>query len=85
TAKPGHEAAVQAALEKIVPPSRAEATCSRYELHVDVEHPGRFVMLETWRDQQALTEHEATPHFLQLVQEIAGKAEVQVLKLNKTL
>lgn len=83
TAKPGHEAAVQAALEKMVPPSRAEAACSRYELHIDVEHAGRFVMIETWRDQAALTAHEATPHFLQLVQDIAGKADVQVLKLDK--
>ena len=85
TARPGHEATLKAALEKIVPPSRAETTCSRYELHIDLEHAGRFVMIETWRDQAALTEHEATPHFLQLVQDIAGKADVQVLKLDKHL
>lgn len=85
TAKPGHEAALQAALEKMVPPSLAEAGCSRYELHLDIEQAGRIVMIETWRDQQALTEHEATPHFQTLLQEIAGKAEVQVLKLDKLL
>ncbi|KQQ33403.1 antibiotic biosynthesis monooxygenase [Duganella sp. Leaf126] len=85
TAKPGHEAALQAALEKIVAPSRAEAGCARYELHADIGQAGRFVMLETWRDQQALTAHEATPHFQTLLQEVAGKAEVQVLKLDKLL
>ena len=85
TAKPGHEAALKAALEKIVAPSRAEAGCSRYELHGDIEQAGRFVMIETWRDQQALTEHEATPHCHTLVQEVGGKADVQVVKLDKLL
>ena len=85
TARPGHEATLKAALEKIVPPSRAEAGCSRYELHADIEHAGRFVMIETWHDQQALTEHEATPHFQALLQEVGGKVDVQVLKLDKLL
>ena len=85
TAKPGHEAALQAALEKMVPPSRAEAGCSRYELHGDIEHAGRFVMIETWRDQQALTEHEATPHFRAFLDEVAGRTDVQILKLDKYL
>ncbi|WP_295999215.1 putative quinol monooxygenase [Rugamonas sp.] len=82
-AKPGHEATLKSALERVVPPSRAEAGCSRYELHSDNELPGRFIVLEEWRDAEALRQHEATPHFAALVQAIAGLADVQVSKLTK--
>lgn len=83
TAKEGNEAVVRAALETIVPPSRAEAGCRRYDLHIDLGNHASFVMLEAWRDEAALAEHEATPHFQQLVNTIAGKAEVQIVKLNQ--
>jgi quinol monooxygenase YgiN len=42
-------------------------------------------MLEAWRDDAALTAHEATPHFLELVQAVGGKADIQILKLNQVL
>lgn len=83
TAQPGAEAAVRQALERIVPPSRAETACRRYELHVDNSVPGKFVMLEEWDSQAALTEHEATPHFQALVAAIGGRADVRIEKLTK--
>jgi quinol monooxygenase YgiN len=83
TAKEGNEVLVREALEKIVPPSRAEAGCIRYDLHIDLGNHASFVMLEAWRDEATLTAHEATPHFQQLVSAIAGKADVQIIKLNQ--
>jgi quinol monooxygenase YgiN len=83
TAQPGAESAVRQALEQVVPPSRAEAGCQRYELHVDNSAPAKFVMLEEWDSQAALTEHEATPHFQALVAAIGGQAEVRIEKLTK--
>jgi len=85
TAKPGHEAVLKAALERVVPPSRAEAGCIRYDLHFDLEHPGRFIVLEAWRDAEALEAHFATPHFLELVKTIDGLADAQMLKLNQLM
>jgi len=82
-AKPGHEATLKAALERVVPPSRAEAGCLRYELNSDNEQPGRFLMLEQWRDHEALRQHEATAHFQALVKSIAGLADVQLSKLSQ--
>jgi quinol monooxygenase YgiN len=82
-AKPGAEAAVRQALEQVVPPSRAEAGCRRYELHVDNAAPEKFVMLEEWTGAAALAEHEATAHFGALVAAIGGKAEIRVDKLTK--
>jgi quinol monooxygenase YgiN len=84
-ARDGHVALVREALEAVVPPSRAEAGCLRYDLHVDLGNHASFIMLETWRDEAALAAHEATPHFQQLVQAVAGKADVQIVKLNQVL
>lgn len=83
TAHPGHEAAVRSALEQVVPPSRAEAGCKRYELHVDNAAPARFVMLEEWTGEAALKEHEATPHFQALVAAVGGAATIEIGKLTK--
>ncbi|GGX85736.1 antibiotic biosynthesis monooxygenase [Massilia dura] len=83
TAKPGAEAVVRQALEQVVPPSRAEAGCRRYELHVDNSAPEKFVMLEEWTGAAALAEHEATQHFLALAAAIGGQADVRIKKLTK--
>ncbi|HEX8604103.1 MAG TPA: putative quinol monooxygenase [Pseudoduganella sp.] len=83
TAQPGAEVAVRQALEQVVPPSRAETACRRYELHVDNTDPGKFVMLEEWDSQAALTEHEATPHFQALGAAIGGRAAVRIEKFTK--
>jgi len=85
TAKEGNEAIVRAALERVVPHSRAEAGCLRYDLHVDLGNHASFIMLETWRDQDAVAQHEATPHFQELVNTIGGKADIQIIKLDQLL
>lgn len=79
-----HIDAVRAALEAVVPPSRAESGCLRYELHLDNKIPTRFIMLEEWADKAALTAHYATPHFLTLVAATEGKAvKIDVAELSK--
>lgn len=83
-AQADHIDAVRAALEAVVPPSRAESGCLRYELHLDNKIPTRFIMLEEWADKAALTAHYATPHFLTLVAATEGKAvKIDVEKLSK--
>lgn len=83
-AQADHIDAVRAALEAVVPPSRAESACLRYELHVDNKTPTRFIMLEEWADKAALTAHEATPHFLALVAATDGKVvKIDVAELSK--
>ncbi|MGX9712958.1 putative quinol monooxygenase [Janthinobacterium lividum] len=83
-AQADHIDAVRAALEAVVPPSRAESGCLRYELHLDNKIPTRFIMLEEWADKAALTAHYATPHFLTLVAATEGKAvKIDVAELSK--
>ena len=82
-ANPGHQEAVRAALEQVVPPSRAEAGCLRYELHVDNADATRFVMLEEWTGADALALHESTSHFQALVDAVGGKTVIRIDKLTK--
>ncbi|APA68228.1 putative quinol monooxygenase [Janthinobacterium sp. 1_2014MBL_MicDiv] len=83
-AQPQHIDAVRAALETVVPPSRAESGCLRYELHLDNSIPTRFIMLEEWSDKAHLTAHYATPHFHALVAATDGKVvKIDVAELSK--
>lgn len=83
-AQADHIAAVRAGLEAVVPPSRAESTCLRYELHLDNKIPTRFIMLEEWADEAALRAHETTPHFKTLAAAIGDKVvKIHVAELSK--
>ena len=62
TAQPGAEDAVRAALEALVPPTRAEAGCLSYELSESLASPGTFVTTEEWSDPSDLDTHLATEH-----------------------
>jgi quinol monooxygenase YgiN len=53
TARPGEEAALQAALEGLAQVVRAIEGNVGVELLVDHAAPGRFVFLERWRDHAA--------------------------------
>lgn len=63
TAKPEQAAAAAAVLQALVPPTRREAGCLRYELLRNAEDPAEFVFVEEWRDAASLEAHFATPHF----------------------
>lgn len=59
-AKAGSEDELQQTLQDLQGPSRAEADCIQYDFHKDAEQPRTFHMVEQWRDEAALTAHEAT-------------------------
>jgi len=62
TATQGKEALLQAELEKLITPTRAEEGCLQYDLHVDNEAPGFFVFYENWTSDALLQAHLKAPH-----------------------
>jgi len=62
TANPGQEDLLRSELEKLVPITRAEAGCIRYDLHRDNENPGFFVFYETWESRELWQAHMNAPH-----------------------
>jgi quinol monooxygenase YgiN len=82
--KPGREQVVAEILETCVTPSRAEAGCRLYTLYRDQADACRFVFVERWADQTALSAHEQSPHFLELINalppHVANESRAMVLE-----
>ena len=64
TAEPGREAELAEVLLALVPPTRLEAGCLRYDLLRDPQQPGVLVYLEDWESREAHQAHKATAHFV---------------------
>ncbi len=62
TATPGHEDRLRGSLEKLVAPTRAEAGCIQYDLHVDNENPGLFLFFEIWETRALWQAHMQADH-----------------------
>ncbi len=72
-AKAGEEQAVETAIRACVLATRKEADNLSYIAHRDLDVAGRFVFVERWASRAALATHEKEPHFLALVEALAGK------------
>ena len=64
TPTPGREAELAEVLLALVPPTRQESGCLRYDLLRDPDRPGVLVFLEDWESRAAHRAHKATPHFV---------------------
>jgi len=83
-AKPGRADALQAQLAELRVPSRAEAGCIQYDMHRDRKDPDLIYMVEQWRDEAALAEHEASEHFQAFVKATqADLAELDIRLMNR--
>ena len=58
----GCENALRAVLESFVAPTRQEAGCLRYDLHVDLDDPCKFTFIEEWESREALVKHGQSDH-----------------------
>jgi quinol monooxygenase YgiN/RNA recognition motif-containing protein len=61
-AKPGKEAELEALLRGLVAPTRKEAGCLQYDLHVEKDHSGTFVFIERWDSEESLVAHLESRH-----------------------
>jgi len=61
-ARPGKEAELRALLLSLLAPTRQEAGCLNYDLHVAPDQPGKFLFHENWESQAHLDAHLKTPH-----------------------
>ncbi len=82
-AKPGHENTVREALELVVPASRLEAGCLRYDLHLNNAVAGHFVMFEEWSGTEALKLHERSPHFQALVKSVMAITTIELTQMTQ--
>lgn len=68
-----HKDAMLPVFKKIVDESRKEDGSVSYDLHVDMENPLKFTILETWKSQEAIDKHNNSSHFKEFTSAIEGK------------
>lgn len=81
-AKAEQEARVREALLGLIAPTRAEAGCINYDLHVSQDDPRQFVFDENWTSESHLESHENSEH-LQAFRKIAGEILDGPIELTK--
>jgi quinol monooxygenase YgiN len=60
-ARPGKEAELQKALISLVAPTRQEAGCLNYDLHISPLDAAKFLFHENWVSKAALDAHLQSP------------------------
>ncbi len=66
-ARPGKEAELKQALLGLLAPTRKEAGCINYDLHVSSESPAKFLFHENWESKEMLDAHLKSPHIAALL------------------
>lgn len=61
-ARPGKEAELNRALTAMLAPTRKEAGCINYDLHVAPDDPSKFLFYENWVSKEHHAAHDKTPH-----------------------
>lgn len=67
TASPEKADALKAACLAVLPPTRAETGCLRYDLLQNRADPTDFTFVEEWTTEEALNAHSKTPHIAALL------------------
>jgi quinol monooxygenase YgiN len=70
-AKPGMEEQVKDTIMALVGPTRSEAGCINYDLHLSTENPSIFMLYENWRSKKDLDDHLNMPY----LKDFVGKAD----------
>lgn len=68
--KDGCEDKLFQALQKVQAASREEAGCIQYDLHKGIDD-STYVLFEAWQDNEALTLHAQSSHYLEYRESIA--------------
>jgi len=66
-ARPGKETELKNALIGLVAPTRKEAGCLNYDLHISPDDPTKFLFHENWTSQAHLDAHLKSPHIATLL------------------
>jgi quinol monooxygenase YgiN len=70
--RPGTEDEALAALTAGLEGAHGEDGCLAYALHRDLDEPTRFVVVERWRDQEALDSHAREPHLREMLAKVGA-------------
>ena len=82
-ARAGKEKELGEVLKGLIEPTRKEAGCINYDLHVAEDDGGKFLFYENWTNHAAIDAHGETPHIKNLlarVDELCSEFKLTYLK-----
>jgi len=85
-ARPGSEAAVEAAIRKVIPQSRAEHDCLAITAWRSNRDAALFFIHSRWTSEAAFEAHAALPHtveFIATVEPLLTASKVEVARLSQ--
>lgn len=85
TVKKEYQHDVEAALHDIVDSTRLEAGNVSYDLHVDIQNPLKYIILEVWKSQAAINIHNEAEHFIAFKKAVEGKVDTLVVDVVKKI
>ncbi|WP_027188178.1 putative quinol monooxygenase [Desulfovibrio cuneatus] len=83
--KPEYRQELFPVLQSLVEGSRTETGNIVYDLTENMSLPGHFFVIEEWKSEKAIEEHNETPHFKDFVMAIEGKAVALSITKTKSL
>ncbi len=69
----------------VVDATRREPGCISYKLNQDVKDSNKYIILEEWKDQQAIDSHNASDHFQTFAKAIQGKIDNLTIDVVKEI
>ncbi len=75
------EKVLEAAKELTVASAKEEG-CIAYDIFESVTRPNIFIICETWKDQESLSLHEKTPHFVKNIVVLQENAAIKLEKFD---
>ena len=69
-AKAGNESTVEAALQEVAPPTRAEAGCLAINTFRSTRDPQLFYLHSQWVDEAAFDLHATLPHTVKFIETV---------------
>jgi quinol monooxygenase YgiN len=84
-ARPGEEAAVEAAIRKVIPMSARESTCLGIRAYRSRRDKALFFIHSHWTDEAAFEVHASLPHTVEFLTTVAPLLthEVEVARLTQ--
>ena len=68
-AAPGNEDEVAEALREYVPLALAEPGCTAFAVYRGAEEPRRFILVERYKDRDAVDAHVASAHYAEVARD----------------
>jgi quinol monooxygenase YgiN len=69
-ARPGHETGVEAALRKVIAPTRQESGCLSIHAFRSIKDARLFYIHSRWVNESAFDSHVGQPHTVEFVEEV---------------